>query len=321
MPLAWAIRYIAGDSMPKWPWADVGIIEPKAGDVMVHLAGILAFWTAGLDQGKRQKEKGKSEFRLSFLHFPFSLRLVLLAVCAGVIGSYERAGMLAFLAAFLLCVILRPHHGHLHKLMAVVVIGLLVLAISNVRLQAPSPGTTKVREISFQQIVDNLVSVTGSSQLGDLDDTKEWRLQWWGDIFNYTFRGPYFWQGKGFGINLADDDGFQVWKDGSLRSPHNASLVFLARAGVPGLVLWLAVQCGWAGTIFRAYLGAQRSKRQRWAGLFLFLLAYWLAFMVNASFDVFMEGPMGGIWFWCIFGLGLAAIWIYRRDPEMLRDK
>jgi hypothetical protein len=36
--------------------------------------------------------------------------------------------------------------------------------------------------------------------------------------------------------------------------------------------------------------------------------------MVNASFDVFLEGPTGGIWFWSLFGLGIAALEIQRRQ-------
>ena len=49
-------------------------------------------------------------------------------------------------------------------------------------------------------------------------------------------------------------------------------------------------------------------------------LAYWGAFMANASFDVFIEGPMGGIWLWTVFGAGLAAVWTYRRHPELFDD-
>jgi hypothetical protein len=30
--------------------------------------------------------------------------------------------------------------------------------------------------------------------------------------------------------------------------------------------------------------------------------------MVNTSFDVFIEGPMGGIWYWTLYGVGLAAL-------------
>jgi hypothetical protein len=40
--------------------------------------------------------------------------------------------------------------------------------------------------------------------------------------------------------------------------------------------------------------------------------------MVNASFDVYLEGPTGGIWFWVIFGTGLAAPVLYRRAPHVL---
>jgi len=300
MPAAWALRFVLADAMPRWPWADVGIIDPKAGDVMVHLSGILAFWIAGI-----RGEVGAG-------------RLLLLAACAGVIGSYERAGMVAFLLCFAVCAILRPHRGQLHRLAAVVVIGLVVLAVTAIRLEAPSRGEAKTREISFEQFVANVLSLTSSTELGDLDNTRTWRLEWWHDIADYTLRGPYFWQGKGFGINLADDDGYQVKSDGSLRSPHSAHLTMLARAGVPGLALWAAVQLSWAAAIFRCYLGARRSGQSRWSDVFLFLLVYWLAFMANASFDVYMEGPMGGIWFWCIYGLGLGAIWIYQRNPGIL---
>ena len=32
-----------------------------------------------------------------------------------------------------------------------------------------------------------------------------------------------------------------------------------------------------------------------------------MAFLVNAAFDVFLEGPQGGIWFWSIMGFGIVA--------------
>ena len=33
---------------------------------------------------------------------------------------------------------------------------------------------------------------------------------------------------------------------------------------------------------------------------------------IDASFDVALEGPMVGIWFWCLFGFGIASSMIYR---------
>jgi hypothetical protein len=92
----------------------------------------------------------------------------------------------------------------------------------------------------------------------------------------------------------------------------------LARAGVPGFVLWVVVQLSWLASVINAYVVSRRCREERWQGVFLFLLALWTAFVINASFDVFLEGPMGGIWFWTIFGVGAAATWIYRHRPEVL---
>jgi O-antigen ligase len=174
-------------------------------------------------------------------------------------------------------------------------------------------------EISFEHMVSNLQSI--SSDEGNTQDhtgTRQWRLDWWDEIIGYTFGGDYFWTGKGYGINLANDDGFQVEEDESLRSPHNGHLTMLARGGVPGLFLWVLAQLSWALGMLGGYQQSRLKGERRWASLFLFLLAYWVAFMVNAGFDVALEGPMAGIWFWTIYGVGLAAMWIYRCHPEAL---
>jgi O-antigen ligase len=230
------------------------------------------------------------------------------------VGAYDRAGLLAFLAVFAVCSFLRPHDRSLWRLAGMALAGVMLLAVSGVRVKMPG----REREISFVQLVENVGSVVGSSRAGDLDDTKEWRLEWWGDIYRYTVEGEHFWAGKGFGVNLADDDGYQVEEDGSLRNPHNGHLTMLARGGVPGLCLWALAQLSWAWAVFGAYLHSERARERRWAGLFLFLLAYWLAFMVNTTFDVFLEGPMGGVWFWVLYGVGLAALWAYRHKPAAL---
>ena len=288
--------------MPRWPWSDVPIIDAKAGDILVHLCGILAFCVAGFDNPVRLP------------------RIILLAACAAVIGSYERAGLVALGGCFLICLFLKPTHPLLHRLLAVGVAGLLFLAVSGINFEVPSPDTGKARVVSFDDMLANFVSIVSDTDVSDLDETKQWRLEWWSIIFDYTFKGPYVWTGKGFGVNLADDDGFQVWADHSLRSPHNGHLTMLARAGVPGLALWILVQLSFACSLIRAYRRSCHAADSRWSALFLFLLVYWFAFMTNAAFDVFIEGPMGGIWFWTIYGIGLASVWLYKHSPEVLRD-
>jgi hypothetical protein len=46
------------------------------------------------------------------------------------------------------------------------------------------------------------------------------------------------------------------------------------------------------------------------------LFVYWIAAMVNLSFDPYLEGPHGGIWFWALFGLGLGSMRAWKADPE-----
>ena len=38
------------------------------------------------------------------------------------------------------------------------------------------------------------------------------------------------------------------------------------------------------------------------------VFVYWLAALVNAAFDVYLEGPMGGIRYWSMIGLGIAVV-------------
>ena len=107
-------------------------------------------------------------------------------------------------------------------------------------------------------------------------------------------------------MNLATDDGFQVDAAQSLRAPHSAHLEILARAGVPGLALWALLQVAFAAAILRAAAVARRIKEPAWIPLLGWVFVYWLAALVNGSFDVYLGGPQGGIWFWSMIGFGLA---------------
>jgi hypothetical protein len=90
-------------------------------------------------------------------------------------------------------------------------------------------------------------------------------------------------------------------------------MTMLARGGVPMLALWATTQLLWGGAMIARIVRSRQNGQRQWEGLYFFLLAYWIAFLINGSFDVFLEGPMGGIWFWSIYGTGLAAIAIQGR--------
>ena len=86
--------------------------------------------------------------------------------------------------------------------------------------------------------------------------------------------------------------------------------------GVPGLVLWLALQIAFGAALLWSVLAHRASGDVRMAAVGGWLLAYWIAMMVNTSFDPYIEGPQGGIWFWCVIGLGLVVIRLNPRRRE-----
>jgi hypothetical protein len=181
---------------------------------------------------------------------------------------------------------------------------------------APAPGASAEpppwwagnRPTTIGGFVENLGSTFTDS--GDVNQvgTKRFRLEWWGKIVDYTVFGPYFLTGKGFGINLADADGFQPTQDDSLRAPHNSTMTVLARMGVPGFVLWVALQAAWALGLLWAFVRNRRAGDAWLSAVSAWIFIYWFATMVVTSFDPYIEGPQGGIWFWTLFGLGLVAM-------------
>ncbi len=188
-----------------------------------------------------------------------------------------------------------------------------------VDLKVPSFQSTQelpagTRQLGARQAVDNVLSLVVRSENTQLDDTKLFRELWWQKILNYTFNGQYFWVGKGFGVNLAVDDGFVVGNGNGppLRSPHNGHMNVMARTGVPGFLLWISFLLSWFATVMACACRAWRNGDELWGNLMLCAACYWLSNVINASFDVALEGPMLGMWFWCQTGFGLAVVAIYR---------
>jgi len=288
-PIAWMTTLYLHDWLPTWPGTNTSIPLIKGDEYGTHLAGIFAFSLLGLG-------KARSWWA------PVIMFDILL-------GMSVRSGLLAFLCAAAFVLILRPRIGKMAILATASSILVLALVVFDMRFTPPGAS----RELSAEVLSRSLVSLVSNSEHSDFEGTKEWRLKWWRTIGNYTFAGPFFWTGKGYGVNLAESDGFSVGtQEEPLRSPHNSHLTFLARSGVPGLILWMLLQGTWAASILRSYLRARKLKLHNWAGLFAWLLTYWIAFIVAASFDVFLEGPMAGIPFWTVFGLGWGSHTLFR---------
>jgi hypothetical protein len=242
------------------------------------------------------------------------VRWSLWVAAVALVAAVNRGGLLALGVALGVTSWLRPLRFSRRWLRPLGLAALLVVALMLVN---PQFDLGRDRKFVPGEIGRSALSIVTTSHEPALEATKSFRLNWWKEIVSYTVTGPYFWTGKGFGVNLADDDGFQVLPDHSLRSPHNSHMTVLARMGVPGLALWIALQGMFGVGLWRAFWWARHRggpRWSRWAQIDAWLLAYWIAMMVNMAFDVYLEGPQGGIWFWSLLGLGVAALTIQDRQ-------
>ncbi len=289
-PFGLAIMREWPGAMPKVPLSDIGVLSLKPGDFAVHLAGAAAFMLLGL---RRRRAS-----RLPAWVFTRDLLLWWLLLIGLVVnGSHNRGGLLAFMAALGVIALLGSTKRIKHLMVSLIVVATVFTAL-DIRIPLP-----RNREISAVQIYANVESIFFQSEKLTLTQTTEWRLQWWKKIVGYTVHGEYFWTGKGYGVDLAASDGFKGEKN---RNPHNGHLTVLARSGVPGFALWLVLQGMLFTTLFRAYHRARRLGETQHGKMVLWTMSYLTASVINMSFDVYLEGPQGGIWYWCLVGFAIA---------------
>jgi hypothetical protein len=292
----WLTKYW-GDYIPHL-FGPVPIVEIGSSAVGTHLAGAMVYVLIGYR-------------KVSVLWV-----VVWLATLALVSATNRGATLAVVLPATFAMLVLGRFRLMFTTIIAAVGIFTVMLAVESTVGEYNEAKDSIDRPVSAHQIVENFKSIIGQSGQ-QTEGTKQWRLNWWDIIINDTLRGPNFWTGRGFGINLADADGFGGTADPRgpripLRSPHNAHMTLLARSGVPGVVLWLLVLLTWFSMMMRAMLMARIRGHERWVGLFLFATCYVASIIINATFDVALEGPMQGIWFWCLFGFGIGSVMIYR---------
>lgn len=273
---------------------DVGLLFLKPGDLGVHLAGAAAFLALGLHRTFPARSLKLLNYKELFWWC---------ALAAGVIamGSRNRGGLLSVVVAVTIVFLLRPNNRLRNFILPAALVGLMFVAFD---VRIPIGGE---REISVQQIASNIESIFVGTERRELSETSSWRIKWWKQILDDTVYGENFWTGMGYGTDIASRHGFAD-QTGN-RSPHNGHLTLLARSGVPGLALWLILIGALYLSLFRCFLQAQHDGNKVRADLNIWLMAYFSAFFINTSVDVYLEGPQGGIWFWSVVGFALAFIY------------
>ena len=313
IPILLILSLTFGKSLPQIPWSkSTTILTLKAGDVGVSAAAAAVFL---MTFPNRMGGKGRPEISI-FRTIGFA-GIYLTTIIVMVVN---RGGFVSIVLAVLLFSVLRSRRV-VWKIAATVILGATLALVLLVAL--PSDFHIGKRVLSADKVLATVASIAGGSATGTgHEGTAQWRLLWWTNIVRETFFGPYFWTGRGFGVNLAVADGpfgdATSEEDVALRSPHNGSMTILARMGVPGFAIWLTLNAVFAIRMFRAQRLAAQSGSQFWSGLNLWILACWLATITNSSFDVYLEGPQGCIWFWSIIGFGVAALRIQAYEARQL---
>lgn len=293
---------------PGWlhiPWAkgpDVVLVQAKAGDAAVHLTTAALFLLMLSKYYSSEKVRQVTVIGVvQFLGWFAAFALVVIT---------SRGGLCGLIAAVGLASLLRMEAVGFKAMTmatAVSVAGILLLLVF------PFSIRLKGSEVTPEAAVHLVTSIASGDDAQGHRGTKEFRLIWWGRIVRDVALGPYRWTGRGFGINLATAYG-PPNVDKTLRSPHNGSMTILARMGVPGLLIWIALNVTHVYRMSIAYLRAVRARMELWAIVDLIVLCYWVVSFINMSFDVYLEGPQGGVWFWSMIGIGTAVVRIQGRE-------
>lgn len=209
------------------------------------------------------------------------------------LSAYSRSGMISYLMGIICFLYFNKDHDlkNAYKSLTKYIPWALVIVI-------PIYFTIQVKEnfqgrtVGFSQLKENVTSLAATPEDATLEKNVLWRLLWWGNILDYSFSKQYFATGKGLGMSLAQSDDI-ITSEEDLRSPHNFHLNIMARFGVILFFVWL----------FWMYLIIKPIFKKQLGTLSLAISCILMAFLFNASFDVFLEGPMGAMPFWTWVGL------------------
>ena len=214
-----------------------------------------------------------------------------------ILASYSRSGIVAFLAS-MLCFIYFNKDIQLQSRVRLLLkyLPIILLIVTPIYINIKVAENFQGRSVGFEQIKNNFSSIVGGTTDATSENNVVWRLVWWAKIIDYSLSSPNFFIGKGLGMNLATDDDI-ITLDDSLRSPHNFHLNIMSRFGVLLFMIWMYFLIQILRPLFKKQLQGKR----------LLIGCILLAFLLNASFDVFLEGPMGAFLFWTWIGLYLLA--------------
>ncbi|MET0564961.1 MAG: O-antigen ligase family protein [Acidimicrobiia bacterium] len=287
---------------PLVPDSDVPVSAHRGSNTSVLITACLGFmWM--LDE----EDTGITRRQRAILTSVAGLFLV-------VAGIQNRGGFLAAIAGIAVIYwYARSGQRHFVGIICTVVILIgLIFSVTDIRVSFFS----NERDISAQQVVENLVSVVNPDAVatsGDLASNSSWRLDLWNEILrDVNLNAPVL--GRGYGVSLGRLYGFEGLGETELRSAHNSHMTIFARSGYLGVGLWFLMWVIWFIAMIRSRRALAARGLKMEAAVAVVAMACALAVLVNAVFDPSIEGPPVSAWIWSVYGLGLGLVLLSRPD-------
>jgi hypothetical protein len=290
----------------KVPFSSVSVLTYKPGDAAT--AALLALGFMWLFPETRST---RSRALLSIV------ALVVIALSA----TQNRGGLLGTTAGALVGLAFLPFRDRLRLIVRAVAVTALGLGLA-IQLSLKIPATTpNGRAFSVSQLAGNVLSIKGAASGNTAAGTAGARDLLWSLIYHQQVTDDKLVSGFGFGLNLpylVNDT--QVTSGGDpLRSPHNSHDDVLARMGLIGLSLWIALWLGW---YWHLVTGCRRLARRgmharRKVAVLCLMVA--TAILVSSFFDPQLEGAQAAALLWTTFGVGVAVTslrgWFGQQTP------
>ena len=231
-PIAIALTEVDALTSVDVPGTSTPVNAFRFTDVAVHVAMGLAFLWLGVDRmvGVRPE---RSRYLLASV-------VGLIALFA--VGSQTRGGFLAGLATLGVVFAFLPS-ARRRRIALSGAVGLLVVLAVVMTLDLRIKGDR--RDMSVQQVAENLSSLAGKESNDDLAGTVERRQGFWQQALDDLLSSRAWLTGLGFGEILPERYEVDVGNTNNdtstqpLRSLHNSHLTLLARIGFPGFGLWV----------------------------------------------------------------------------------
>ena len=280
---------------PNVPFSgDVSVLTHKPGNAAI--AAVVALGSMWLFPGTRS---ARSRAVLSIL------ALVVMALSA----TQNRGGLVGATAGGVVGLVFLPSRDRLRLIVRAVAVTALGLGLAvQLSLKVPS-ATAQGRAFSASQLIANVASIGGAGS-GDLLEARWQGVTCYGR-WSTTSRWPtaYSSTGSVSVVNLpylVNDTQVTSGSD-PLRSPHNSHDDVLARMGLVGISLWIALWLGW---YWRLVMGCRRLARRglharRQVGVLCLMVV--TAILVSSFFDPQLEGAQIAALLWTAFGVGVAV--------------